>query len=57
MEHDWHAFDVGRGWEVRRLASGEFEARQAGDSSRIWRLTPVEFDQWRSDGPNPQDLT
>jgi hypothetical protein len=49
--HDWHSFDVLRGYEVRT----RYDLRRTSDG-RIWRLSAEEFEQLRREGPNPQDI-
>lgn len=52
--HDWHPCDVERGYEVR----GRDDMYQIRDrDANVVDLTADEFDQWRSEGPNPKGLT
>jgi len=53
-DHDWHLFDVERGYEVRQLDDGSYEARDA--DGNVTPLTAAEFEQWRADGENPKGL-
>lgn len=53
-DHDWHVFDVEKGWEVARRGD-KWLARRIGTEPVI-ELTPDEFDQWRREGPNPEGV-
>ena len=54
-EHDWHDFDIEKGYEVA-MKDGQVLVRQNGGSV-IATLTEEEFEAWRtSDLPNPKGL-
>lgn len=52
--HDWHPFDVDKGYEVRRVDEFSWELRDR--EGHEWTLSLAEFDQLRSTGVNPQDI-
>ena len=60
MDHDWHLFDQGRGYEVRREGDEWWVRRRHEDADVIeevvYCLAKAEFDQLRSEGPNPREL-
>lgn len=53
---DWHMFDAEHGYEVREVADG-YEIRQQNKPDDVTHLTPDEFEQLRSVGPNPKGLS
>lgn len=53
MDHDWHLFDVERGYEVKRVGD-RYLIRKDGDLTV--ELSEEEFDQLRAEGPNPRGL-
>lgn len=57
--HDWHVFDVERGYEVRQTTpdaeGNRWEVREIG-TDRIVVLDDAEFEQLREHGPNPKGL-
>ena len=55
VDHDWHMFDDQRGMEVAREGDIIW-VRYTSDPDAITVLTPAEFDQLRSEGPNPRGL-
>jgi len=54
-DHDWHLFDVERGYEVRRVGD-TYEVRQVDAPDAVTPLTADEFEQLRSEGDNPKGL-
>lgn len=54
MEHDWHPFDVERGYDVRQVHEDRWELRDK--DGRTWELNAEEFEQLRSTGENPKDI-
>jgi len=54
-DHDWHLFDVERGYEVRRVGD-TYEVRDVDNPDAVTPLTADEFEQLRSEGDNPKGL-
>lgn len=56
--HDWHAFDVERGYEVRQTTpdseGNRWEVRDR--DGQVVVLDDDEFEQLREHGPNPKGL-
>lgn len=55
-DHDWRILDAEIGMEVARIGDS-WHIRYAADRSVVTVLTDAEFDQLRSDGPNPKGLS
>jgi hypothetical protein len=52
--HDWHLFDVERGYDAKPDGSGRWLLRDRDGS--VTELTAEEFEQSRVQGPNPKGL-
>lgn len=56
--HDWHLFDVDRGYEVRQTTpdseGNRWEVRDR--EGHVVVLDDDEFEQLRADGPSPKGL-
>lgn len=57
-EHDWHLFDVEKGYECRQVTDSEtdnvWEIRDK--DGNVTQLSDDEFEQFRAEGDNPKGL-
>lgn len=52
--HDWHSFDVERGYDVKQQDEGTWLLRDREGTE--WSLTAEEFNLLRSTGDNPKGI-
>lgn len=55
-DQEWRVFDTEKGMEVAQIGNAWY-IRYIADRSVVTVLTEAEFEQLRTDGPNPKGLS